>query len=225
MRIFIIITFFSTSLYSQIKPNELSISGNLNIFIGKKLIQTKTPIELILINNETSIDSSEYSLQSLSIVKNYKTITTPTYYYTKTDSLGFYEFNSLKKGTYKLGLNKYANLSDISLEEFDVRLDSVSVKNFNLTGTIDCEINDVVAALHIKENKPKLILVSGISPIIYSTDNKFEKKFKVKYSEFGCLSPSKECVIQYNKTIFEYLDKKYGGKWRKEVRKDVIGLK
>ena len=55
--------------------------------------------------------------------------------------------------------------------------------------------------------------------------DKFEKKYNIEYYDFGCTPPNEECVIQYNKTIFANLDKKYGRKWRKEVRKDVIGLK
>ena len=66
----------------------------------------------------------------------------------------------------------------------------------------------------------------GIAPIIYTTDKDFQEKYHVGYNVFGCIAPDlDECLKVYNKTIFEYLDKTYGKKWRRDVRKDVIGLK
>jgi len=72
--------------------------------------------------------------------------------------------------------------------------------------------------------KTKLLLIGGEAPIIYSSQRKFERKYKVRYYDFGCLAPYKQCVISYNETIFDYLNKKYGVKWRIEIRNDVIGF-
>jgi hypothetical protein len=57
----------------------------------------------------------------------------------------------------------------------------------------------------------------GDPPIVYSKRQKFEKKYNVTYIVFGCLGPDEESVKEYNTTIFKYLDKKYGKKWRNEV--------
>lgn len=70
-----------------------------------------------------------------------------------------------------------------------------------------------------------LLLSSGISPIVYSTDLRFENDFKIKYLESGCTGPKEEFAIEYNNTIFNYLTDKHGTKWKKDVRKDVSGLK
>ena len=71
-----------------------------------------------------------------------------------------------------------------------------------------------------------LYLQGGISPISYSTDTVFEKKYGVKYSDLGCVREAPMgCYILYNQTVFSYLDKKFGVTWRKKVRKDVFGIK
>lgn len=62
--------------------------------------------------------------------------------------------------------------------------------------------------------------------MVYTTDKNFENKYKISFNDFGCVAGDiQECLIAYNKTIFEYLDKTYGRKWRREIRMDAIGLK
>lgn len=77
----------------------------------------------------------------------------------------------------------------------------------------------------INNNIPFLLVQGGISPIVYYTDSLFENKYHVFYLEFGCSGPKNEFIIEYNKSIFRYLTKTYNKKWRKGIRKDVIGLK
>ncbi len=69
-----------------------------------------------------------------------------------------------------------------------------------------------------------LLTQSEISPVVYSTDLQFENDYKIKYLESGCSGPKEEFAVKYNFTIFEFLNKHYGNKWRKKIRKDVIGL-
>lgn len=70
-----------------------------------------------------------------------------------------------------------------------------------------------------------LFLQSGISPIIYNTDSIFVNKYKTTYFEQGCMGPDDELMIAYNNEVFKFLDKTHGRKWRKSIRKDVIGYK
>ena len=82
-----------------------------------------------------------------------------------------------------------------------------------------------LAQTDIDKGIPFLLLQSGIAPVIYTTDSLFENKFKVYYYEKGCTGPDYEMMKAYNQTVFEFMDIEYGKKWRKSVRKDVIGLK
>ena len=86
-------------------------------------------------------------------------------------------------------------------------------------------INRQQALDHIKIGKINLLLSGGIAPVVYQSDKKFSKKYNLNFVEFGCEAVAEESLYEYNKTVFEYLDKKYGKKWRKEIRKDIIGLK
>jgi len=84
---------------------------------------------------------------------------------------------------------------------------------------------DSLARMDISRGIPFLLLQSGISPVVYSTDSKFEEKYRVFYDESGCTGPKLEFAKTYNKVTFEYLTKNYGRKWTKEIRKDVIGFR
>ncbi|AZQ44191.1 FEKKY domain-containing protein [Nonlabens ponticola] len=86
----------------------------------------------------------------------------------------------------------------------------------------DCEYNAERAESDWKNGTANLLLVGSIAPIANSpSGNRFEKRFKVKYFDFGCEPPISECIEQYNERIFELMDEKYGNKWREKVRSDV----
>ncbi len=145
----------------------------------------------------------------------------PTYKVVISDSLGKFNFDNLKSGKYNLkvmGLG-YQNVDTL------ISLENKSIQDINLLLIADCEVNKEIAEQDIRKKKPKLLLVGSIAPVIYPDQNKFEKKYKIEYYDFGCVSPANECILQYNERIFEYMDEKYGKSWRKEVRKDVIGFR
>ena len=82
-----------------------------------------------------------------------------------------------------------------------------------------------LARQDIDKGTPFLLLQSGIAPVVYTTDSIFENKFRVYYYEQGCTVPDNDLMKAYNIEIFKYLDEQFGKKWRKSIRKDVIGFK
>ena len=136
------------------------------------------------------------------------------------DSLGNYKIDSLKAGIYKIAVHGFG------YQGTDTTINvSKSITDLDLLMIAKCEINKEIAQRDIVKNKARLLLSGGIAPVIYSDQDKFEKKYGVKYFDYGCVTPSYECIEQYNKEIFKYLDNKFGKSWRREVRKDVIGFK
>ncbi|MGO3719474.1 MAG: hypothetical protein ACTJGD_09090 [Mesonia hippocampi] len=81
-----------------------------------------------------------------------------------------------------------------------------------------------LARQDIDKGTPFLLLQSGIAPVVYTTDSIFENKFRVYYYEQGCSGSDNELMKAYNIEIFKYLDEQFGKKWRKSIRKDVIGI-
>jgi hypothetical protein len=82
-----------------------------------------------------------------------------------------------------------------------------------------------LAKYDIGKGTPFIFLQSGIAPVVYMTDSVFENKFKVYYYEQGCVGPDNELMKEYNYVIFNYLSDTYGKKWKREIRKDAIGLR
>ncbi len=82
-----------------------------------------------------------------------------------------------------------------------------------------------LAKKDIEKGTPFILLKSGIAPVVYTTNSVFESKFNVYYYEQGCIGPDYELMKEYNYVIFDFLAEKYGEKWRREIRKDAIGIK
>jgi len=136
---------------------------------------------------------------------------------TNSDSSGQFGFTGLLSGQYRL-INNYYKIDTA------VTVSNRSMSNFTIMLDV-CEVDSLQAELDIKQGKAKLLLAGGIAPIHYRGQEVFERKFSISYYDYGCIAPSNKCIMDYNKAMFAYLDKQYGKKWRKEVRKDVIGLK
>lgn len=82
------------------------------------------------------------------------------------------------------------------------------------------------ALADIKNNTAKILVQGGIASVIYPADKAFLEKYKISYYIFGCVAPeSGDCLNDYNKAVFDHLDKTFGKGWRKEVRKDAIALR
>lgn len=88
------------------------------------------------------------------------------------------------------------------------------------------ENNKQGATADLKKGVVNLFLPGGIvGAPEYSSDKSFEKSYQLKFIFLGCVRMEGDNFAEYNQTVFEYLDKKYGKKWRAQIRKDVIGLK
>lgn len=142
--------------------------------------------------------------------------------FAETDSSGNYFFDSLTIGkTYKF---TFMALGYTELKKSF--LVTKPVDTLNLVLNANCEFDSKQAEMDIENKTPKLLLIGSIAPTSNSkNDLKFEKKYKLQYFDFGCTPPGKDCVLEYNKRIFIYLDQTFGLEWRKGVRTDVIGLK
>ena len=103
---------------------------------------------------------------------------------------------------------------------------SIFTKNNKMSIDKDCVFGREKALNDIQNKNPSILMQGGIVSVVKASDKDFEKKYKVSFWDFGCVvSDDIECLIAYNKTIFEYLDKTFGKVWRKEIRKDVIGFR
>ncbi len=81
------------------------------------------------------------------------------------------------------------------------------------------------AQKHISIGCPFLLLFGGISPTVYANDSVFEEAYNITFYEFGCVVIEYKIAAKYNKTIFKHLSREFGSVWKKEVRKDVVGLR
>ncbi|WP_299707069.1 hypothetical protein [uncultured Pontibacter sp.] len=134
-----------------------------------------------------------------------------------TDSTGFFRIPVKASGEHRLIVIEggYSELDSL------IVIKTESLTDLNIVLVADCPFNRSSAEKDIKKGNPKLLLVGSIAPVVYTGQNYFERKYKVQYYDFGCTPPADACIEEYNQKVFEFLDKKYGDKWRKEVRKDV----
>lgn len=141
----------------------------------------------------------------------------------KCDSLGRFTLYNLSKGQHKLTFSAFGYNNKDTI----VIIADTDISNIRWTIYTDCWIFSRKKALEdIHDNNAAILLQGGISPIVYTTDKDFERKYKIFFHDFGCVAADmQECLIAYNKTVFEYLDSTFSKKWRKEIRKDAIGLK
>jgi hypothetical protein len=75
-------------------------------------------------------------------------------------------------------------------------------------------------------SKPILYCGHGFETLVYSKADKiFEKTFKVTYTIVGCIQfYPVEVMLFHNKAIAQFLDRKFGSKWRHTLRTDVFGV-
>ena len=134
-----------------------------------------------------------------------------------TDSLGLFKITGLTKGRYRV-VNSALGIDT----PFSVPKQSENILIVNVS---TCSFGYVRAQKDLKAGKPLLLLSGGIAPVSSPKEDNFEKRYTVKYHDFGDSPQSIKCSLAYNNVMFAFLDKKFGKSWRRDARADVIGLK
>jgi hypothetical protein len=149
-------------------------------------------------------------------------------------------FNNISQGTitnengqFKFNYEIRKNDSTLTIEfsalgykkqEIITKLNELDTLDLEIILISSDNINRKKALEDIANGNLKIFISSGIAPIVYKRDKKFQKRYNVEFIEFGCQGIAQECLYEYNRTIFEYLDTKYGTSWREKIRKDIVGL-
>ena len=146
------------------------------------------------------------------------------YRYSMTNEKGKFEYK------YKIRENdslETIELTALGYENIDtiIRVDKPKEYVFKFVMKPRFGLNREKALEDIKKGEINILESSGIAPVFYKSDSKFAKKYNVNFVEYGCEAIAWESLYEYNRTVFEYLDKKYGKKWRKKIRKNIVGLK
>lgn len=132
----------------------------------------------------------------------------------ESDSLGRFRIPGIRPGRYQLQILGFGyDQVDTSVV---VAPGEILRMDFTLSAT--CPFN---AQEDINNEEPKLLLIGSIAPVIVRGQEHFERKYGVRYYDFGDIAPADACISKYNRTIFDYLDQHYGARWRNEVRDDV----
>jgi len=141
----------------------------------------------------------------------------------KSDSMGRFVLYNLSPGQHRISFSAFGYDSRDTI----ITVSDSNIPNIRWTISTSCLIYNRDRALRdINAHSRTILLQSGITPVVYQSDKEFERKYSVVYYDFGCVAPDKlECLVVYNKAVFEDLDRVYGKGWRKEIRKDAIGLK
>lgn len=139
----------------------------------------------------------------------------------KIDSTGHFKLTDVKEGETKIRIELWGG----ALTKDTTLTVQQDITDFSYFLHFDCDVNKYKAIYDIHYDKPRLLISGGIAPIVYVGQEKLEEKYGVVYHDYGCISPDFACMVEYNQTVLDYLDQTQGKKWRKEIRKDVIGLK
>ena len=133
-----------------------------------------------------------------------------------TDGSGLFKITGLPKGRYRLVNSALGIDTPFSLPK--------QSENVLIVNVSSCSMGTAKAQNDVKSGKPMLLLSGGIAPVSTPKDDYFEKKYSIKYHDFGDTPQNVKCSLAYNKVVIAFLDKKFGKSWRRDVRTDVIGL-
>lgn len=201
MKLTIVLVLISFSIYSQdsTQTGDLHISGQIELQ-GADII-SKDRLGLL-----TKVQSND---------------STKTILFDIQDN-GYFKIDALKAGRYRLTfrVNEDYRVIDTVL--------TMSTDNFH-----DIRITPIIkrpctyeAGKDIETNNISILVVCDKGLRVNSkADHSFEKKFNVRYLILSQPIPNPNCLKRYNEIIFNHLDKEFGERWRKSVRRDSIGFK
>jgi hypothetical protein len=135
------------------------------------------------------------------------------------DSLGYFKIQTDNPSGVSLSFST-AEVGNIQIGGLVFKEDETVVIRL----TADCAYS---ASKDIREGNIKLLLIlNAFSPPPTKKDTAFEKKYHLTYYGYGdgCTGILTDCTDAYNREIAQYLDKKYGKQWRKEITQMVSGL-
>ena len=78
---------------------------------------------------------------------------------------------------------------------------------------------------NLNQNQKIIYVLGGIASIYTKEDIEFEKKYNIKYHDFGCIAPTnfEEYEVK-NKKVFDSLSKEFGENWQKEIKVSTMGF-
>ncbi|OYU97385.1 MAG: hypothetical protein CFE21_03585 [Bacteroidetes bacterium B1(2017)] len=148
-----------------------------------------------------------------------------------TEGDGYFSFKNFAAGAYQLKVegNRYYTLDTLITIEKEVKIhfelkpipDSLFISEPSLVAT---RISAERARKEIASGHAKLYLTADKSVLKQAGDDDFQTKYSIGYINLGSQCSSIKQATEYNKVVFRHLDKEYGKEWRKEARKDVLGL-
>lgn len=78
---------------------------------------------------------------------------------------------------------------------------------------------------NLNQNQKIIYVLGGIASIYTKEDIEFEKKYNIKYYDFGCIAPTNfEEYVAKNKKVFDWLSKEFGENWQKYIKAASMGF-
>lgn len=117
------------------------------------------------------------------------------------------------------------NIMNMALNENSAQLSEVVISGYAKRVKKPATISpDEMFRNDLQTNNLRIYLVGGFVPAAKPDDADFEKKYGIKYHDFGCVIPENANVyMKYNRLVFKHLDRKFGQDWKNEANSAALG--
>ncbi|MCB0637224.1 MAG: hypothetical protein KDC54_11430 [Lewinella sp.] len=82
-----------------------------------------------------------------------------------------------------------------------------------------------LARIDLTNGEPYLILPGSLAPVVYASEPRFEEAYQVRYYYRGCTGAEYTLVAAYNEVVLDHLQQYFSRRWRRLIRRDVIGFR